>query len=189
LTDVFSVESEVAKAIANQLRAKLTGNSIAILARVAAQMGEPDRAIAALEKVLSIPGHDRLILLPLTLRCSGSIPCSIRSGMIRASKNSARKNHTDTRHVTDQRSGNVPEVTLRDHGERPRYLINLALVYALTGETKKALTLVEQGSLRRRQAEAVPPVTLTQLRSWKWDGLRTNRRFQKILARPELLAD
>ena len=40
--------------------------SIAVLARVAAQMGEPDRAIAALEKLLSVPGHDRQILLPLT---------------------------------------------------------------------------------------------------------------------------
>ena len=30
---------------------------IEILGRVAAQMGEPDRAIAALEKVLSIPGN------------------------------------------------------------------------------------------------------------------------------------
>jgi len=40
--------------------------SIAILVRVAAQMGEPDRAIAALEKLLSVPGHDRQILLPLT---------------------------------------------------------------------------------------------------------------------------
>jgi serine/threonine protein kinase/Tfp pilus assembly protein PilF len=40
--------------------------AIAVLARVAAQMGEPDRAIAALEKLLSVPGHDRQILLPLT---------------------------------------------------------------------------------------------------------------------------
>jgi tetratricopeptide (TPR) repeat protein len=40
--------------------------SIAILARVAAQMGEPDRAIATLEKLLSVPGHDRQIVLPLT---------------------------------------------------------------------------------------------------------------------------
>ncbi len=30
-------------------------NSLEILARVAAQMGEPDRAIAALQKLLSIP--------------------------------------------------------------------------------------------------------------------------------------
>jgi serine/threonine-protein kinase len=46
--------------------AMLGFNSIAILARVAAQMEEPDRAIAALEKPLSIPGHDRLNLLPFT---------------------------------------------------------------------------------------------------------------------------
>ena len=39
--------------------ALLGSDSIEILARVAAQMGEPDRAIAALEKLLSIPGHER----------------------------------------------------------------------------------------------------------------------------------
>jgi TolB-like protein/Tfp pilus assembly protein PilF len=46
--------------------ALLGAASIAILARVAAQIGEPDRAIAALENLLSIPGHDRLISLPIT---------------------------------------------------------------------------------------------------------------------------
>jgi serine/threonine protein kinase/Tfp pilus assembly protein PilF len=46
--------------------AMLGAASIAILARVTAQTGEPDRAIAALEKVFSVPGHDRLIGLPLT---------------------------------------------------------------------------------------------------------------------------
>jgi hypothetical protein len=40
---------------------------IQILARVAAQMGEPDRAIAALEKLLSIPESGPLATgLPLT---------------------------------------------------------------------------------------------------------------------------
>ena len=34
--------------------------SIEILSRVAAGMGEPDRAIAALEKLLSIPGQGAL---------------------------------------------------------------------------------------------------------------------------------
>ena len=65
---------------------------IETLARVAAQMGEPDRAIAALQQVLSIPGtaHWTNTCRSL-LRCSDSIRCSIRSGMIRASKNSARK--------------------------------------------------------------------------------------------------
>ncbi|HSS17029.1 MAG TPA: hypothetical protein VLQ29_08605 [Candidatus Dormibacteraeota bacterium] len=46
--------------------AMLGFNLIAILARVAAQMEEPDRAIATLEKLLSIPGHDRLNLLLFT---------------------------------------------------------------------------------------------------------------------------
>ena len=61
---------------------------IEILARVAAQLGEPDRAIAALQKLLSIPYAGRwLRTCRLLLRYSGSIQCSIRSGTIRASKN------------------------------------------------------------------------------------------------------
>ena len=64
-------------------------SSIEILARVSAQMGEPDRAIAALQKLLSIPYEAHWLSacrsLPL---CSGSIQCSTRSGMIRASKSS-----------------------------------------------------------------------------------------------------
>jgi tetratricopeptide (TPR) repeat protein len=77
----------------------------------------------------------------------------------------------------------VPE---NDAIERPRYLTNLALVYALTGETEKAVTLVEQ-LLTTPSAEGggVPPITLTQLKSWRWDSLRSNSRFQKILAGPE----
>ena len=60
---------------------------IEILARVAAQMGEPDRAIAALQKLLSIPYSGALARTCRSLlRCSGSIRCSIRSGMIRVSK-------------------------------------------------------------------------------------------------------
>jgi tetratricopeptide (TPR) repeat protein len=39
---------------------------IEILARVAAQMGEPDRAIAALQKLLSIPASGPLASVPLT---------------------------------------------------------------------------------------------------------------------------
>jgi hypothetical protein len=35
-------------------------NSIEILARVVAQMGEPERSIAALEKLLSMPGQGAL---------------------------------------------------------------------------------------------------------------------------------
>jgi serine/threonine protein kinase/Tfp pilus assembly protein PilF len=40
--------------------------AIEILARVAAQMGEPDRAIAALKKLLSIPYGGTLVCAPLT---------------------------------------------------------------------------------------------------------------------------
>ena len=64
--------------------------SIEILARVAAQTGEPDRAVAALQKLLSIPYEGALpgATRRSLLRCSGSIQCSIRSGMIRAFRNS-----------------------------------------------------------------------------------------------------
>jgi hypothetical protein len=40
--------------------------SIEILARIAAQTGEPDRAIAALEKLLSMPYAGWTIVVPLT---------------------------------------------------------------------------------------------------------------------------
>ena len=41
--------------------------AIEFLARVAAQMGEPDRAIAALQKLLSIPSSSALVTGNLTL--------------------------------------------------------------------------------------------------------------------------
>jgi TolB-like protein len=72
----------------------------------------------------------------------------------------------------------IPE---KDAIGRPLYLSNLALVYALTGESEKAVTLVEQ----LLTTPAADEITLTQLRSWKWDSLRSNPRFQKILASPE----
>ena len=40
--------------------------SIEILARVAAQTGEPDRAIAALQKLLSMPNAGAFVPVPLT---------------------------------------------------------------------------------------------------------------------------
>jgi hypothetical protein len=47
---------------------------IEILARVSARMGEPDRAIAALQKLLSIPYDGALAQnVPLTPALSGSI--------------------------------------------------------------------------------------------------------------------
>ena len=79
---------------------------IEILARVAAQMGEPDRAIAALQKLLSIPYSGALAAGRRSLpRCSGSIRCSIRSGMIRASKNSpSRKHRNNNENFSDTRT-------------------------------------------------------------------------------------
>jgi tetratricopeptide (TPR) repeat protein len=77
-------------------------------------------------------------------------------------------------------------VPKNDTVERPRYLANLALVYALTGETEEAVTVVEQ-LLTTPAAESmgVAPITLTQLKGWRWDSLRGNPRFEKILAGPE----
>ena len=40
--------------------------TIEILARVAAETGQPDRAIVALQKLLSIPGRGHLTGVPLT---------------------------------------------------------------------------------------------------------------------------
>ena len=63
---------------------------IEILARVAARIGESDRAIAALQKLLSMQTTARPLLTCRSLpRSFGSIRCSIHSGMIRASKNSS----------------------------------------------------------------------------------------------------
>jgi hypothetical protein len=49
-----------------EMDALLGAKSIEVLARVAAQMGEPERAIAALQQVLSIPGGGFFNLVALT---------------------------------------------------------------------------------------------------------------------------
>ena len=77
----------------------------------------------------------------------------------------------------------VDLISEKDVIERPIYLANLALVNALTGETEEAVTLVER--LLSKPAASDNQITLTELRSWKWDSLRSNPRFQKILASPE----
>ena len=64
----------------------------------------------------------------------------------------------------------------------------LALVYAHTGESEKALDLIEH--LLTVPCElfsgAVYDITLTDLKwRWLWDPLRSHPRFQKILASPE----
>jgi hypothetical protein len=65
---------------------------------------------------------------------------------------------------------------------------NLALVYARTGEADQAITLIERLLSTPGAAELGSPssMTLAELRlGWQWDPLRTNPRFQKILAEPE----
>ncbi len=66
---------------------------------------------------------------------------------------------------------------------------NLALVYALVGEQEKAITLIER-LLSAPGAASFPAylqsITLAELRlGSQWDSLRSNPRFQKILAGPE----
>jgi TolB-like protein/Flp pilus assembly protein TadD len=66
---------------------------------------------------------------------------------------------------------------------------NLALVYALVGESDEAITLIERllATPGPVQCSDFPyNITLADLRlRWEWDSLRNNPRFQKILAGPE----
>jgi tetratricopeptide (TPR) repeat protein len=80
-----------------------------------------------------------------------------------------------------------PESQNAFHGTR--WAANLALVYALVGEPDQAITLIER-LLSTPGAASYPDVpnsiTLAELRlRWEWDSLRSNPRFQKILASPE----
>jgi TolB-like protein/Tfp pilus assembly protein PilF len=66
---------------------------------------------------------------------------------------------------------------------------NLALTYALVGEPDEAITLIER-LLSTPGAVSYPDfpssITLAELRlRWEWDSLRSNPRFQKLLAAPE----
>jgi hypothetical protein len=53
---------------------------------------------------------------------------------------------------------------------------NLALVYAGLGETESALQWLEEAFVAR-------DTHMTFLLDYKWDGLRANERFQKLLSR------
>jgi tetratricopeptide (TPR) repeat protein len=65
---------------------------------------------------------------------------------------------------------------------------SLALVYAQTGESEKAIALIEHLLTVPVELEdgVVYNLTLTDLKwRWVWDPLRSHPRFQKILAGPE----
>jgi TolB-like protein/tRNA A-37 threonylcarbamoyl transferase component Bud32/Flp pilus assembly protein TadD len=66
---------------------------------------------------------------------------------------------------------------------------NLALVYALVSEPDQAITLIERllSTPGPVQWPDFPSnITLADLRlRWEWDSLRSNPRFQKLLAQPE----
>ncbi len=68
---------------------------------------------------------------------------------------------------------------------------NLAMVYALIGEQDPAITLIERllstpGPFPGPGTDYPSEITLADLRlRWEWDSLRSNPRFQKIIAGPE----
>ena len=80
-----------------------------------------------------------------------------------------------------------PESRDKFHG--PLWAGNLALVDALVGEEDPAIALIERllstpGPISSLDCAA--SMTLAELRlRWEWDSLRSNPRFQKILAGPE----
>jgi tetratricopeptide (TPR) repeat protein len=80
-----------------------------------------------------------------------------------------------------------PESQNAFHGAA--WAANLALVSALIGEQDQTITLIERllSTPGAVQGLDFPQnITLAELRlRWEWDSLRSNPRFQKILAGPE----
>ncbi|MEN3369915.1 MAG: adenylate cyclase [Verrucomicrobiota bacterium] len=80
-----------------------------------------------------------------------------------------------------------PESQNAFHGAT--HAANLALVYALTGESDQAITLIERLLSTPGPVECSDypnNITLAELRlRWEWDSLRNNPRFQKLISGPE----
>ncbi|MGZ5552815.1 MAG: tetratricopeptide repeat protein, partial [Chthoniobacterales bacterium] len=80
-----------------------------------------------------------------------------------------------------------PESQNAFHGAE--WAASLALIDALVGEQDEAIALIERLLTIPGLAIGPPPpwdMTLADLRlRWEWDSLRSNPRFQKILAGPE----
>ncbi len=80
-----------------------------------------------------------------------------------------------------------PESQNAFHGAN--HAASLALVYALVGEPDQAITLIERLLFTPGPVECSDfpnNITLADLRlRWEWDALRSDPRFQKILAGPE----
>jgi TolB-like protein/DNA-binding winged helix-turn-helix (wHTH) protein/Tfp pilus assembly protein PilF len=80
-----------------------------------------------------------------------------------------------------------PESQNAFHGAS--HAANLALVYALTGESDQAITLIERLLSTPGPVECSDypnNITLADLRlRWEWDALRNNPRFQKLISGPE----
>ena len=75
----------------------------------------------------------------------------------------------------------------RDAFDGPEQLANLALIYARVGDNDKAISMIEK--LLRMPGGVFfyeGSMSLWELRlRWQWDPLRSDPRFQKILAGPE----
>ena len=75
----------------------------------------------------------------------------------------------------------------RDHFEGPQELCNLALIHARLGENEEAISAIEEllqapGGVFFYEAST----SLWELRlRWQWDPLRSDPRFQKLLAAAE----
>jgi hypothetical protein len=91
--------------------------------------------------------------------------------------------------IRESRRAVEPEPESENAFHGPHYAANLALVYALVGESDQAITLIERLLSTPGAAsyqDYLGSITLAELRlRWEWDSLRSNPRFQKILAGPE----